>query len=474
MALPDFHNASVLVVGDVMLDRYLHGQASRISPEAPVPVVHVHDSQEFPGGAGNVALNIRSLGSQVTLLGIIGEDLDGKTLQKALTLGQINSRLKIHPTAQTITKLRVLSHHQQLIRLDFEEEIKVFQNENIFNDYQQLLPHVNCVILSDYGKGTLSQVEQLIEAAKKRQCPVFVDPKGMDFSRYAHATLLSPNRKEFEAVVGHCATEQILIERGLNLLNELNLNYLLITRGAEGMTLLQNEHPALHLHADSKEVFDVSGAGDTVIGVLSCSYAAGAPIEEAVKLANAAAGVVVTKLGTATVTPQELVVALHPPQLSEQGITHLQQLQTNLIKARHRGERIVMTNGCFDLLHVGHIEYLKEAKALGDRLIVAVNDDQSVARLKGNSRPIVPLAGRMGVLAGLSSVDWVIPFSEDTPAELIKQISPDVLVKGGDYKISDIAGSDWVLAQGGQVRVLSFVDGWSTSSIIEKIAGELV
>lgn len=466
--LPDFAAAQVLIVGDVMLDRYWHGAASRISPEAPVPVVHVTDREERPGGAGNVAVNVAALGAQATLLGLIGTDEAAATLRSLLSQREIHCHLENIAGIATITKLRVISRHQQLIRLDFEGGFIPAHSKALLPAYSAALSQRPVVILSDYGKGTLQEPQQLIRLGREAGVPILIDPKGTHFSRYHGASLITPNLAEFEAVAGPCADEAALVEKGEQLRQQLELEALLITRGEQGMTLLQQGHPPLHLPTEAREVFDVTGAGDTVISVLGAALAAGSTLKEATILANLAAGIVVGKLGTANVTCDELQGALQPITtrrgiLSEEELLHLVNL------ARSRGENIVMTNGCFDILHPGHIGYLAEARRLGDRLVVAVNDDASVERLKGAGRPINNLAQRMAVLAALHDVDWVIPFSEDTPARLIERVLPDRLVKGGDYTAEQVAGADAVLASGGKVTILPYQEGCSTSRIIDAI-----
>ncbi|TQV88764.1 bifunctional D-glycero-beta-D-manno-heptose-7-phosphate kinase/D-glycero-beta-D-manno-heptose 1-phosphate adenylyltransferase HldE [Aliikangiella coralliicola] len=469
ISLPAFDNANVLVVGDLMLDRYWHGGSSRISPEAPVQVVNVGQIEERPGGAGNVALNIASLGSAVTLVGITGNDEAADSLQTRLTAANVTCDFERVNDVPTITKLRVISRQQQLIRLDFEESLQGKGNSGLS---EKMTKHVNgcgAIILSDYAKGTLDNVQALIKIANDNQIPVLVDPKGTDFVRYRGATLVTPNLHEFEAIVGECSDEQTLVEKGLQLLEQYDWKALLVTRGEHGMTLLRKEQPELHLPALSREVFDVTGAGDTVIATLASALAAGSPLEEAVALSNIAAGIVVVKLGTATVSAHELRRKLRTAGDSGTGVMTAQQLQIAVEEAQAHGEKIVMTNGCFDILHAGHVAYLKQAKALGHRLIVAVNDDDSVRRLKGDGRPVNPCERRMSVLAALGSVDWVVSFDEDTPRNLITEIMPDVLVKGGDYKVEQIAGAKEVLENGGQVEILQFVDGVSTTGIIESI-----
>jgi D-beta-D-heptose 7-phosphate kinase/D-beta-D-heptose 1-phosphate adenosyltransferase len=335
--------------------------------------------------------------------------------------------------------------------------------------YRQGLEHCDVVVLSDYGKGTLADIESLIDLARAAGKPVLIDPKALDFSRYRGATLITPNMAEFELMAGACANEQDLIEKGNSLLEQYDLAALLVTRGEHGMTLLSRGASEFHLPAQAREVFDVTGAGDTVISVLAAALAAGEQLPAATALANLAAGIVVGKLGTASVSVPELRRTAQYGQDAGFGEMNAEQLQTAVEDARSHGERIVMTNGCFDILHAGHVAYLAEARRLGDRLIVAVNDDDSVKRLKGAGRPVNPLDRRMTVLAALESVDWVVPFAEDTPEQLICNIGPDLLVKGGDYRPEEIAGYDCVKRRGGDVVVLGFEDGCSTSGIIDAI-----
>ena len=325
------------------------------------------------------------------------------------------------------------------------------------------------MILSDYGKGTLKDVQKMIQIARKANVPVLIDPKGTDFERYRGATLLTPNMSEFEAVVGKCNTEEEIIEKGLKLISDIELTALLVTRSEKGMTLLRPDQEPYHLPTVAKEVFDVTGAGDTVISVLATALADGRSFEESCYLANVAAGIVVGKLGTSTVSTVELENAIHSRPETGFGIMSEAELKDAVAQAKARGEKIVMTNGCFDILHPGHVSYLENARKLGDRLIVAVNSDDSVKRLKGDSRPINNLETRMAVLAGLASVDWLVPFTEDTPQRLIGEILPDLLVKGGDYKPEEISGSKEVWANGGDVKVLNFENGCSTTNVIEKI-----
>ncbi|MBG5883343.1 bifunctional D-glycero-beta-D-manno-heptose-7-phosphate kinase/D-glycero-beta-D-manno-heptose 1-phosphate adenylyltransferase HldE [Providencia alcalifaciens] len=469
VTLPDYKQAGVLVVGDVMLDRYWHGPTNRISPEAPVPVVKVTMVEERPGGAANVAMNIASLGANSRLVGLTGIDDAAKALTENLNGVNVRCDFVAIPTHPTITKLRVLSRNQQLIRLDFEEGFENVDAQPMLERIEQALPHIGALVLSDYAKGALTEVEKMIALANKAGVPVLIDPKGNNFERYRGATLLTPNMSEFEAIVGRCKDNKDVEEKGMQLLESLELSALLITRSEQGMSLIRRNEAPLHLPTEAQEVFDVTGAGDTVIGVLAASIASGRPLHEACALANAAAGVVVGKLGTSTVSPIELENAIRGRAENGFGVMTESQLKQAVADARARGERVVMTNGCFDILHAGHVSYLANARKLGDRLIVAVNSDASTRRLKGETRPVNPLDQRMIVLGALGAVDWVVPFEEDTPQRLISEILPDILVKGGDYQPDEIAGSKEVWAAGGQVMVLNFEDGISTTNIIKNI-----
>ena len=468
----DFSPSRVLVVGDVMLDSYLHGSTSRISPEAPVPVVKVDHEEARVGGAGNVALNAAALGASCMLLGLVGQDAAADRLETLLSDRGVHCNLQRVAGSRTITKQRILSRHQQLIRLDFEDHFPNWDAGSLERDFVRLLDRCNVVVLSDYAKGMLRQSQTLIATANERGLPVVVDPKGNDFERYRGATLITPNLVEFEAVVGHCASEREIIDRGTALRDHLGLTALLITRSEKGMTLLVRGSPALQLPTRAQEVFDVTGAGDTVVATLASALGAGTPMIDAVTLANAAAGVVVAKLGTATVSPQELRAAIDTPRtIVRLGALGEEEVLLQLKLTRGRGETVVMTNGCFDMLHPGHIDYLEHARSLGDRLVVAINSDDSVRRLKGPTRPINPLESRTRMLAALSCVDWVVAFDEDTPERLICRALPDLLVKGGDYTEDLIAGAACVKAAGGSVQVLRFLPGHSTTGLIQKIQG---
>lgn len=470
-SMPRFNTAQVLIVGDVMIDRYWYGDTSRISPEAPVPVVKVSKTEDRPGGAANVALNVAALGAGAKLTGIVGRDEAAENLRATLNSAGIVNDFHVVDDKPTITKLRVMSRHQQLIRMDMEEAYSESDSAGCLEKMKSLLEGSGAVILSDYNKGSLRNVQSFIALARQLGVPVLADPKGTDFSRYRGVSMLTPNLHEFEAVVGTCTSEQDLVQRGLQLIADLSLDALLITRGEHGMTLIKPGQPELHLPARAREVFDVTGAGDTVIAVLAAALAAGEEYPQAVALANLAAGIVVGKLGTAVVSGPELRRAVQQEGGSERGVVTLEQLQVALEDAREQGERIVFTNGCFDIIHAGHVGYLEEARKLGDRLIVAINSDDSVRRLKGPGRPINPAERRAAVLAGLESVDWVVTFAEDTPENLLRAIKPDVLVKGGDYSDDQVVGADIVKGYGGEVKALSLYDNLSTTAIVEKIRG---
>ena len=468
LTMPRFDSAPVLVVGDVMLDRYWHGPTHRISPEAPVPVVKVDQIEDRPGGAGNVALNIAALGAPAWLVGVTGEDEAAVSLRQTLNAAGVYCDFQAHASSPTITKLRVLSRHQQLIRVDFEEPFAT-DGAAVLDSVRGLLDKVKVMVLSDYGKGALVNHQELIALARGRNIPVLADPKGTDFTIYKGATLITPNLSEFEAVVGRCASEQELVDKGMALMEQLELDAMLVTRSEQGMTLLSKGQPPFHLPARAREVFDVTGAGDTVISTLATALAAGESLPHAVALSNLAAGIVIGKLGTAAISAPELRRAVQREQGSERGVLGIEQLLVAIEDARAHGERIVFTNGCFDIIHAGHVGYLEEARSLGDRLIVAINDDASVTRLKGPGRPINAVDRRMAVLAGLGAVDWVTCFAEDTPEQLLKQIKPDVLVKGGDYSVDQVVGAPIVQEYGGDVRVLNFVESCSTTAIVERI-----
>ncbi len=466
---------NILIVGDVMLDRYLYGNTARVSPEAPVPVVHLNNTEYKPGGAANVARNVTAMGIDSVVVGLVGEDESAALLRKSMTDSGIQDCLIGLSNAVTISKTRVISRHQQLIRLDEEDGFASFDHSELLKMVEQQLPDTAVMILSDYDKGTISPVLQpLIQLAKKHQVPVLVDPKTSDFSMYAGATLLTPNMSEFEAAAGKCSDENEMVEKAAGFIEKCDLQAMLITRSEKGMSLISDANTVMHLPAQVRDVFDVTGAGDTVIAVLAAMLAQGNDLEASARAANVAAGIVVGKLGAASVSYQELSRAMQakPGDIqTESSVVSEAELFAAVSDAKSRGERIIMTNGCFDILHAGHVRYLQQARNMGDKLIVAVNDDDSVKRFKGDKRPVNTLENRMQLLAALEMVDWVVPFSEDTPESLICAVLPDKLVKGGDYQPKEIAGYDCVKAHGGEVVVLDYHEGLSTSNMIQTILG---
>ena len=470
MHIPSFENARVLVVGDLMLDRYWHGGTSRISPEAPVPVVHVNQNEERAGGACNVALNIATLGAQCTVMGLCGDDEAANVLENLLQDIGVTAKFVRMPENSTVTKLRVMSRHQQLMRLDFEDGFIGRDLSQLEKAFAEQLDGYNIVVCSDYGKGSLRNVRRLIEMCNEKKIPVLVDPKGNDFEKYTGASLITPNLSEFEAVVGHCESEDDLVEKANALCEKYNVEALLVTRSEHGMSLMQRDYDPVHIPTQAREVFDVTGAGDTVISTLAAALGAGVTLERAMVLSNLAAGVVVAKSGTASVSLRELEHAIEENSSNtEHGILQEAELYPLLERCRSRGETIVMTNGCFDILHAGHVTYLEQASELGDRLLVAVNVDDTVRRLKGEDRPVNKVENRMRMLAALRCVDWVVAFEEDEPTRLICDLAPDILVKGGDNDPDIIPGGDCVREAGGKVMVLTYVDGISTTRIIESI-----
>lgn len=466
--------AKILVVGDVMLDRYWHGDTGRISPEAPVPVVKVSKLEDKAGGAANVAKNIAYLDGQVSLLGIIGNDDNGSSLQTLLKNEKINSQLITQDDAPTIAKMRVISRHQQVVRLDLEETFLEAHSELLLQKLTEIVDDFDVVLFSDYNKGSLAKISEMIKVAKAAGKTVLVDPKSKQLADYRGADFITPNLNEYTAAGGIKGDEQVLADCARKIIAECGIGAMLLTRSEQGMSLItpSEKHD---FAAQVLEVSDVTGAGDTVIASLAVMLGTGMPAKQAVEIANVAAGLVVAKLGAATVSPEELSAKLtqYLRETGEQYQAPTQEILHHIELARQRGEKIVFTNGCFDILHAGHVRYLAQAKARGDKLVVGLNNDASISRLKGPERPINPLDERATVIGALASVDWVIPFGaveeNDTPAKLIEQVKPDVLVKGGDYKVEEIAGADFVLANGGTVEVLEFVNGCSTSNVIKKI-----
>lgn len=461
-------NVQVLVVGDVMLDRYWHADANRISPEAPVPVARINDTHDRAGGAANVAQNISALGSTVTLLGVIGEDQEGVVLQRLLDEENIQSQLISHASVRTTSKIRIVSRNQQLIRLDFDDNAHV-STPNIEQSFSSLVGDCSIVILSDYGKGVLDNAQAIIQQAVKQGKRVIVDPKGDDFSKYKDASVITPNFSEFCDVVGECETEQVIHQKAQALCEQNNFEALLITRSEKGMTLIMHDGSVTNFAAQMREVYDVTGAGDTVISAFAMSLASDQDFKQAAHVANVAASIVVGKFGAATLSAEELAHGMLSYESPNSKLVSRDFLAKRILDAHAKKQTVVFTNGCFDVLHKGHAHLLREASALGDMVVLALNSDQSVQRLKGEGRPINNLQDRAEMLSYFASVDWIVGFDEDTPEELIKLLSPDVLVKGGDYTPDQVVGGEFVKQNGGEIVIIPFVDGYSTSNIISSI-----
>ena len=473
-------DAWALVIGDLMLDRYLWGEVERISPEAPVPVVLLKQETECAGGAANVAANLASLGVKTRLVGYIGADDDGSRLKRAIHDIGVETRGLLHSeTHATIAKTRIIGGHQQMLRLDRESRAAYSGKDMqalLRIVHQQLAEQPAVVVLSDYAKGVLTPqlCQAVIAEARRLGIPVLVDPKGRDYSKYAGATALTPNKREAaEACQVDARNNPALLNAAVKLRGELGLDFLAVTRGEEGVTLIEQDH-SRHIPATAKQVFDVSGAGDTVIATLAAGLIAGLSRHEALHLANLAAGIVVGRVGTVAIKREELLGELLSEERREQAdkVCNLAQLVARVARWRAAGERIVFTNGCFDLLHAGHVTYLEQARKLGGHLVVGLNSDRSVSALKGPARPVIHEQDRARVLAALEVVDAVILFDQDTPLELIRQIRPEVLAKGSDYSEEQVVGGTEVKSWGGRVALVEIVPGRSSSGIIQKLTGE--
>jgi D-beta-D-heptose 7-phosphate kinase/D-beta-D-heptose 1-phosphate adenosyltransferase len=475
-----FSDKKILVVGDIMLDRYLLGEVKRISPESPVPVVRLTGENEVPGGAANVALNIACLGIPVALAGYTGMDDDRQRLFDILSDANIDTGMITGlENWPTITKTRVIGRHQQIVRIDRETlpPPSGAMGQQLLRSIKAQLSSgdTGLLILSDYAKGVLSAVvcHEIIHHARQLNIPVLVDPKGTDYTKYSKATCITPNRSELASAVK--TDEQpldTLIEAGRILALELDTDFLCVTLGEHGAVLIEREE-TVRIPSVAREVFDVSGAGDTFIAVMAAGLLSGLSRVDSVCLANVASGIVVGKAGTAPVTARELIRALRFEEALKQSekICTLPAVLERVAVWRAKGERIVFTNGCFDLLHAGHVTYLEKAKKLGNRLVVGLNTDRSVRALKGQGRPVIPENERAQVLAALAAVDAVVFFDEETPVRLIKAIQPDVLAKGADYTREEVVGAELVESWGGEVALVELVNGKSSSLIIEAIKG---
>ena len=475
----NFSHVRVLCIGDVMLDRFMHGQIERISPEAPIPIIHLTHTQEMLGGAGNVAHNIATLGGCALLVGLVGTDALADTMRRlAREVAGIEPCFVPTTLRPTICKTRFVASQQQVVRADEESRLKLQPSEEqvLLEAVAEHLPSVSAIILSDYGKGVLSPriIATVIAEAKARGIPVFVDPKTDDFSRYKGATCITPNLQELAIASKMPVDSEEAVEAAARrVLADADATAILATRSERGMMLIEANGPSHSVPARAREVFDVSGAGDTVIASMALAHASGLSLSQSMHIANAAAGVVVSKLGTATVTVNEVLHELENEDDSTSdkliGVRSVASTQALVARWKGQGLRVGFTNGCFDIIHPGHISLLKAARAECDRLVVALNTDASVSRLKGPSRPVNELNARAQVMAAIVYVDCVVEFDEPTPYELIQKIVPDVLVKGADYRVEDVVGADIVKAAGGRVFLANLVPGQSTTAIVNRM-----
>ncbi len=467
-------NPHILVIGDLMIDHYLWGKCERISPEAPVQVVAVEKETSVLGGAGNVIHNLQALGANVDVISVIGDDANANELKRLLADIDISDKnILIQKGRNTSKKSRIIASQQQVIRYDKEstEDIHADIQEQIIINFRNTLADYDIFLLSDYGKGVLTDTltQTLITLAKEMGKKILVDPKGTDYGKYRGATLLTPNKKEaMEASDIEIVDNETLLEAITTLKKSCELEVSLITLSEEGIAIYDETlrtHPTV-----AREVFDVTGAGDTVIASLGFALAAGYSIDEAVKFSNLAAGVVVGKIGSATATLDEIIEyeSSLNQSTSHYHIKTLDEISLLSAELKRRGKKVVFTNGCFDILHVGHVKYLEEAKSYGDVLILGLNSDASVRRLKGQSRPVNTQEDRAYILAALEAVDYVVIFDDDTPLALIEAVAPHILVKGGDYEGKTVVGQEIA----NELRLVQFVDGKSTTKIIERIQND--
>ena len=443
----------ITVIGDVMIDWYLHGESSRISPEAPVPVVKFKESKFQLGGAANVANKLKHLEIEPFLIGATGNDHFGSLLKEHLKAEKIKFNLTSEKSFQTICKQRLMSSNQQLARIDYEQYFHGSKLTNTFNTFIKNIAKTDLIIVSDYGKGTIFNARKLIQSAKKLKKKILIDPKGKDFTKYKGANLITPNKSEFENIMGKVGSKKDLANKAKKMLEHLNLESLIVTLGSEGMYVLKKSNKKIigdFINAYPQEVFDVSGAGDTTISALGAALSEGNDIFSAAEFANLAASISVSKLGTSTVSIEE--------------VTSLETSKGN------KEQVIVFTNGCFDIIHSGHLDLLKEARSYGDKLIVGLNSDKSISKLKGPERPIIGQSERKKILLALKYVDEVIIFNEENPLKLIKKLKPSILVKGADYTKEQVIGGEFVESYGGQIKLVKLAKGKSTSNIINKIS----
>lgn len=457
----------ILVIGDIILDEYWFGDVKRISPEAPIPVVNINNKDYRLGGSGNVALNLSEINPNITLVSSIGKDENGKIIEKILKKKNINSYLKKIDIGKSIKKLRIFNEHHQMMRLDFEDDIKNYEIE-LDLKLKKLINKSKLIVLSDYNKGTLKKIKKIINYAKTKSKLIIIDPKGSNYSKYRYASIITPNLNEFIGLVGEIKNKFQLIKKARILIKKINLKGILITLGKDGMTFVTNDK-VIHKNAITQNVYDVTGAGDTVIATFSAYLSFGKKYEECIEMANIAASTVIKKIGTAKVNKKEIEeIYANRNMVLNKKFYSSDSMILKKIKDIKKKKKIVMTNGCFDILHAGHLHLLKNAKKLADFLVVAINSDESVKSLKGKKRPINNLSTRIEMLEALSFVDLVVVFKEKTPLKIIKMISPNILVKGSDYKINEIVGANFMKSINGKVKIIKTKKGYSTSKLLMK------
>lgn len=486
--------AAVLVVGDIMLDRFVYGDVERISPESPVPVLSIKRETTMLGGAGNALSNIAGLDAKARILSVIGDDDVGEQVRHMVAerVGSV-AGLVTDPQRPTAIKTRFLAAHQQLLRADFEKSdpLTVETEDRLLAEAKKLMPEMKAVILSDYGKGVLTPrvTAALIDLATERNIPVLVDPKGTDYGKYRGAAVVTPNRKELSEATGGkpTITDEDIMAAAESLLEKTGIRSIVATRAEKGITVWardKNRAP-LHLPTEALEVFDVSGAGDTVIATVAAALAVGVPLEEAAKLANLAGGIVVAKVGTATIRRAELLAAIKDEDREDRAVHRAmeapvctaEEAQERIARWKARGLKVGFTNGCFDIIHYGHVNYLNRAREKCDRLVLGLNSDDSIRRLKGETRPVNDLESRAAVMAALGAIDMVVPFGtqpeeKDTPCALIETIQPDVFFKGGDYTIDQLPEAAIVQSYGGRVDIMPLYEGHSTTKIIARMKND--
>ena len=467
MKYPDFTNSKIIVIGDIILDQYFCGNVHRISPEAPVPIVLINKKTMNLGGAANVTMNLKGVGVNHILMGAIGDDANGIVLSDILNKNGIICGIVVVQGYPTITKTRVVSQGQQIVRLDEEQISKICDGnrKRVLQHFDENLPGTTGVIVSDYGKGLINSTitRHVIDKCNDGNIPVFIDPKDTSWTKYANAFCITPNIKEFSLIEPFIND---LNEKSKIILDRYNFEYILLTRGPEGMTLFNRQHEPIHIKSNAREVFDVSGAGDTVIAFMASAFSTGMSMEKSAEIANIAAGIVVSKRGTKPIEQIELKqIFLSNSENSIKKIVSKEQAVERIEEWRSIGNTIVFTNGCFDIIHVGHIKLIHEAAKSGDRLIIGINSDNSVKRIKGESRPIIKEEERAAILSNIKDVDLIVIFDEETPFDIISTLTPDVIVKGGDWTVETVVGNELVK----KVVIVPIVNDNSTTNVIKSI-----